>query len=235
MSSTMSIGCMMSLRQRGISTTCSRSPTAQSAHLSALFTPSVTVLDSISRPPILIRAAAISSEPKSRPSIFSISRSGTRCLTASPRGVSVDSPSNPVTLTLSTVPPLSCSDRHTSIRHASQARSSHPVTSMKKSVVDSVTVVWSPLMMGGNDRMSSFESRMTGNVSNPSIRCAYSTPLGCSSRICFIVISSLIIRGTKECVPGTVTTLNGSDSVDRSCTPIEANLRLRPSVRWSFS
>ena len=231
MSSTISIGCMMSLRHRGISTTCSRSPTAQSAHRSALLTPSVTVLDSISRPPILIRAAAISSEPKSRPRTFSINRSGTRCLTASPRGVLETSLSYPVTLTLSIAPPLSCSDRHTSIRHASQARSSHPVTSMKKSVVDSVIVVWSPLIIGGNDRMSSLESRITGNESKLSIRCAYSTPLGCSSNICLIVISSLIIKGTKECDSGTVTTLNGSEIVDRSCTPMEANLRLRPSVR----
>ena len=50
-----------------------------------------------------------------------------------------------------------------------------------------------------------------------------------------MVISSVIISGTKECDSGTVTTLNGAEMVERSCTPIEANLRLRPKVRWSFS
>ena len=87
---------------------------------------------------------------------------------------------------------------------------------MKKSVVDSLTVVWSPLMIGGKESMSSLQSRITGKESNSSMRWAYSIPLGCSPRICSILISSVIARGTKEWEEGTVTTLNGATKVDRS-------------------
>ncbi len=79
-----------------------------------------------------------------------------------------------------------------------------------------MTVVWSPLMIGGKESMSSLESRITGYESSSSMRWAYSIPLGCSPRICSMLISSVIARGTKECDAGTVTTLNGAARADRS-------------------
>ena len=172
------MGCMMSLLHLGIEITCSCSPTTQSTHFSELLGPSVTVLLSSRRPPILMSAVARSSDDISRPSILRISRSGTLCLRSSPRGVLVVRPSKPVTRTLSMAPPRSAIERQIKSKHASQARSSHPVTSMKKSVVPSLTVVWSPLMIGGNESRSSLESRMTGKPASPSIRWAYSIPLG---------------------------------------------------------
>ena len=59
-------------------------------------------------------------------------------------------------------PPLSDKARQTSDKQVSTALSSHPVTSMKKSVVDSLTVVCAPLIIGGKERISSLESKITG-------------------------------------------------------------------------
>ena len=65
-------------------------------------------------------------------------------------------------------PPPGVQLRPLSMREASHARSSQPVTSMKKSRVCWVTVVWSPLMMGGNDSTSSLLSTMRGYSRMPS-------------------------------------------------------------------
>ena len=65
------------------------------------------------------------------------------------------------------------------------------------------------LIIGGNDSKSSLESRITGNLSMPSIRCAYSIPLGLESKISAILNSSVSDRGTKVYEAGTVSTRNG--------------------------
>ena len=133
------------------------------------------------------------------------------------------------------MPPLSDIDRHTSSRQDSQALISHPVTSMKKSSVPALTVVWLPLIIGGNERTISSESRITGKRSIPSIRWEYSAPFGCSSRIRSIVISSEQASGMKEKFDGTVVALNGGFREFRSWTPIDANFLLLPNVMCNFS
>ena len=55
---------------------------------------------------------------------------------------------------------------------------SKPVTSMKKSLVSSLTVVWLPLIIGGKDMTSSLESRITGYDSKLFISLEYSNPFG---------------------------------------------------------
>ena len=197
-SSTKSTGCNMSERQRGISIKYSSSPAAASAHLFRVRGPSVTTRLRISLPPIILSATAISLSPNSLPNTSSSRGFGKRWVRGLPFGEATETPSQPVNSMLSTAPPLTASDRHTSNRVASQARSSHPVTSMKKSVVDSVTVVCAPLMIGGKERTSPAASIMTGNFSNPSSKCAYSTPLGCVVSISSMVILCSIASGMKE-------------------------------------
>ena len=167
-SSTKSIGCKMSERHRGISIKYSSSPTAASAHRSLFRGPLVTTLRRINLPPIEFNATAISLSLNSLPRTSSSSGFGNRCVRGDPLGVVKSQLSQVVNSMLSTAPPRTARERQTRSNEASQARSSQPVTSMKKSVVDSVTVVCAPLIIGGNERTSPAASRMTGYFSNPS-------------------------------------------------------------------
>ena len=79
-------------------------------------------------------------------------------------------PSHVFTLTDSILPPSTDSCKQISISADSQARMSRPVTSMNMSLVLVVTVVWSPLIIGGNERTASLESKIIGTLSMPSNR-----------------------------------------------------------------
>ena len=95
----------------------------------------------INRPPIrlidLVNSCSFSSLP-SKPSSIVV---GSTCSTELPLGNCLVTPSQSVIVTVSMVPPSSCSCKATNIRDASQERKSQPVTSMKKSLVEDVTVV----------------------------------------------------------------------------------------------
>ena len=71
-------------------------------------------------------------------------------------------------------------------------------------------------MIGGNDRTLSSESKMTGNLSIPSNKPAYSIPFGCFSRISERDISSSIARGINRVFGEHALTLNGGLIVSKS-------------------
>ena len=122
-------------------------------------------------PPILLIAFSISSSLNEFPRIPSTKERSTLCSIGEPSRFH-SRPSHVVTRTDSILPPRTESCKQTSISADSQARMSRPVTSMNKSRVFVVTVVWSPLIIGGNDSTASLESKMIGTLSIPSKRCA---------------------------------------------------------------
>ena len=75
-------------------------------------------------------------------------------------------------MTVSILPPRSARAVATMSRAPFTALRSLPVTSMNRSCFPTVTVVSTPLMIGGNDRTDPFLSRMIGYSSKPSRRWA---------------------------------------------------------------
>ena len=118
----------------------------------------------------------------------------------------------------------------------STALSSVPVTSTMMFVVSSLSLVNSPLMIGGIDNTCSSLSIMRGYLSNLSIKWAYFSPFAWSFNISSGVISSSISRGTKEfSFFGVAMYLYGPLMTSALWTPIATFLRSLPITQWRFS
>nr|QNO48360.1 hypothetical protein KGAOHLBL_00004 [Methanosarcinales archaeon ANME-2c ERB4] len=106
-------------------------------------------------------------------------------------------PSGVHTCTDSILPPRSAS-AVTTMFNAANTALPVPVTSMNRFFVSSSTRVNVPLMIGGKDSTFSFESMISGYLSNLSARCANLTPFGCFLSISVIDIGVSKSSGTNS-------------------------------------
>ena len=138
--------------------------------------------------------------------------------------------------TVSILPPRSARAVATMSRAPLTALRSLPVTSMKRSCLPTVTVVRTPLIMGGKERTEPFLSRMIGYWSKPSRRWAYALPFSFLSRISDRSISSSMARGTNLTEWGSTSLYtNGGSTLFRSWMPMASLLLFLPMVMCSFS